>query len=226
MYHQARWPGGQPSTGWALRIRLKDKLIVVSAETADEQAEVAAWASAVDGHAFSLAIQDPQTFRLYDLGPLADACREPINVTSRAPDLSVRLISNLAHTPFAFDGASYGSVEAFWQGLKLPDGEARRAVANLYGQEARRAAVGAGATEVFTYAGRAIRAGTSDHWRLMYLACRAKFTRHAEARAALLATGDRPLTHKSRRDSRTIPGALMADIWMRIRASLANADEA
>jgi len=34
------------------------------------------------------------------------------------------------------------------------------------------------------------------------------------------ATGNRPLVHRMRRDSRTIPGALMADIWMRIRQKL------
>jgi hypothetical protein len=54
-------------------------------------------------------------------------------------------------------------------------------------------------------------------------ACRAKFTQNWEARSALLATGGRPLVHRMRRDSRTIPGVIMADIWMRIRSSLANA---
>jgi predicted NAD-dependent protein-ADP-ribosyltransferase YbiA (DUF1768 family) len=51
-------------------------------------------------------------------------------------------------------------------------------------------------------------------------ACRAKFTQHAGAREALLSTGSRLLTHRTRRDSRTIPGALMADIWMRLRGQI------
>lgn len=54
----------------------------------------------------------------------------------------------------------------------------------------------------------------------MRKACEAKFTLNSEAREALLATGERWLTHKVRRVSRTIPGAIMADIWMRIRAKL------
>ncbi len=54
----------------------------------------------------------------------------------------------------------------------------------------------------------------------MFEACQAKFAGNLEAREALLSTGDRPLVHKTRRDSKTIPGALMADIWMRIRAHL------
>jgi predicted NAD-dependent protein-ADP-ribosyltransferase YbiA (DUF1768 family) len=54
----------------------------------------------------------------------------------------------------------------------------------------------------------------------MRLACRAKFAQNADARAALLDTNERPLTHRVRRDSRTIPGVVMADIWMRIRSEL------
>jgi hypothetical protein len=38
--------------------------------------------------------------------------------------------------------------------------------------------------------------------------------------------GERPLTHKTRKDSRTIPGAVMADIWMRVRRELAKDGEA
>ena len=35
--------------------------------------------------------------------------------------------------------------------------------------------------------------------------------------APFIATGKRPLTHIVRDDSRTIPGVIMAAIWMRIR---------
>jgi hypothetical protein len=66
----------------------------------------------------------------------------------------------------------------------------------------------------------AIAAGSPEHWALMRTACMAKFSQNEEARVALLATEERWLTHKVRRDSRTIPGAIMADIWMRIRAHL------
>jgi predicted NAD-dependent protein-ADP-ribosyltransferase YbiA (DUF1768 family) len=59
----------------------------------------------------------------------------------------------------------------------------------------------------------------------MKQACRAKFTQNAEARAALLSTGERPLTHRVRRDSATIPGVIMADIWTRIRATLARSHD-
>ncbi len=55
---------------------------------------------------------------------------------------------------------------------------------------------------------------------LMRRACAAKFSQNESAREALLSTGDRPLTHKIKRDSQTIPGVIMADIWMRIRTRL------
>lgn len=202
-------------------VRLKDNLIVSTAETPEEQAIIAVWAKAADGNVFVLNHQDQRTFRLTGLGPRLDACREPINVTSRSPDAMLRLISNLAHTPFELDGNAYASVEAFWQGLKFPDAERRRQISRLHGLEARSAGFDAEASDTLIYSGRTIRVGTSDHWHLMYLACRAKFSQHEQARAALGGTGDRPLLHKTRRDSRTIPGVVVADIWMRIRRTLA-----
>jgi hypothetical protein len=60
----------------------------------------------------------------------------------------------------------------------------------------------------------------------MRAACHAKFTQNDRARRALLSTGDRPLTHRMKRDSETIPGVVMADVWMRIRARLRGAREA
>ena len=181
------------------------------------------WAKASDGNVFVLCHQDEQTFRLIGLGSRSDACREPGNVSSRSPDERVRLISNLARTPFELDGNGYGSVEAFWQGLKFPDVERRGRISQLHGLQARNAGFDAPTSDTLIYRGRTIRVGTSDHWHLMYLACRAKFFQHDQARAALVGTGDRPLVHKTRRDSRTIPGVVMADIWMRIRRGLANA---
>ncbi len=59
--------------------------------------------------------------------------------------------------------------------------------------------------------------GTAEHWDLMRRACWAKFTQCEAARTALLSTRERPLTHKMRRDSRSIPGIVMAEIWMQIR---------
>ena len=68
--------------------------------------------------------------------------------------------------------------------------------------------------------GRIVPVGTVDHWQLMSQACRAKFPQHAEARSALQCTGDRPVVHKVHRDCRTIPGVIMAQIWMNVGRGL------
>jgi predicted NAD-dependent protein-ADP-ribosyltransferase YbiA (DUF1768 family) len=208
--------------GIIMKVRLKQNLIIVTAESAQEREMVTGWAKEVNGHVFALRLQDEQTFRLSALGPRLEACREPINVTSRASEPAIRLISNFAHTPFELDGQPYASVEAFWQGLKFPDESQRREIAPLHGDVARRAGFDAAESATLEYRGRTIRVGTWDHWQLMSLACWAKFTQHEAARQALLDTGERPLTHKVRRDSRNIPGVVMADIWMKIRRGLVN----
>jgi predicted NAD-dependent protein-ADP-ribosyltransferase YbiA (DUF1768 family) len=204
-----------------MKVRLKSNLIVVTAESLEERESLAVWSSTAEGHVFALVLQpDGQTFRLNDLGLREVACREPLNVTSRATDEAVRLISNFASTPFELDDATYGSVEAFWQGLKFPEESRRREIAPLSGDTARRAGFGAPESAIIEYLGKSIRVGTSEHWRLMAIACWAKFGQHKAARHALLSTGERPLVHKTRKDSRTIPGVVMADIWMKVRRGL------
>ena len=104
-----------------MKLRLKQGLLVITGETPDECRELAEWAGDYAEHAFRLEIQDEQTLKLTDLGPQADACREPINVISTSREPEVRLISNFAETPFSLDGRTYASVEGFWQGLKFAD---------------------------------------------------------------------------------------------------------
>lgn len=201
-------------------VRFKSNLLVVTAGSEDERESLVGWPGDLDGYAFILKRQDPQTFCLIAAGPEAEVRREPINVTSRSTDPAIQWISNFAHTPFMLDGKRYASIESFWQGLKYPDEKRRNEIAPLYGKEAMRSRADAPHSDVFEYGGRTFRVGTYDHWRLMTLACHAKFSQHEGARSALLGTGDRPLTHITRKDSRTIPGVIMADIWMRIRYRL------
>ncbi len=200
-------------------VRLKSNLLVVTAESEDERESLVCWSGDLDGNAFLLKLQDKQTFCLISLGLEAELRSEPINVTSRSPDPVCR-ISNFAHTPFQLDGKRYASVESFWQGLKYPDEKRRKEIAPLYGKEAMHAGADAPPSDSFEYQSQTIRVGTCDHWRLMNMACLAKFCQHEGAAEALLGTGDRPLTHRTRKDSRTIPGVIMAEIWMRIRYRL------
>jgi predicted NAD-dependent protein-ADP-ribosyltransferase YbiA (DUF1768 family) len=199
-----------------MRVILEPGTIIVAAESALEQDSIVSWARELDDHVFVLRHQDTPAIRMTDLGIRQVACREPINVTSDSSDPEVRLISNFAHTPFVLDSLEYASVEAFWQGLKFPDESHRREIAPLHGKRAKRAGKDATESVTVSYQGRDFRTGTFEHWSLMRLACAAKFTQHEEAGKALLNTGRRPIFHKTRRDSMTIPGVIMADIWMEI----------
>ena len=201
-----------------MKVSYRNNVLGLSAETPTEQ-EICALLRHLDGHVFQLHAATDRGVALSPLGPEEDARRAPLNIVY---GISPRFapISNLAHTPFVLEVEAYASVEGFWQGLKTADAAQRRAIAMLAGPEAKAAGDALGQPAAFDHGGARIVAGSPEHWALMRAACTAKFEQNETARTALLATGERWLTHRVRRDSRTIPGALMADIWMRIRARL------
>ena len=205
-----------------MRAILKDKVFVLVPESEEEKTSLQDWVATKDGHVFSLHHKNGSEHVFFgDLGLRTHAFREPINILFNSEDPGVRLISNLAHAPFELDGGRYESVEGFWQGLKFQDPVRRKEIAMLSGHEARRAGHGATYEEKIIFHNQPVRVGTHEHWRLMARACRAKFEQHLPAQKALIETGSRPLVHRTRRDSQSIPGVIMADIWMRIRNRLA-----
>jgi predicted NAD-dependent protein-ADP-ribosyltransferase YbiA (DUF1768 family) len=201
-----------------MKTLLQPNLLVLVPESDEETKALAAWKGAHAGFAFAAIENSGAGATLSALGPIAEACREPINVTSDSPD-PIRLIANFAPTPFELDGMRYACVEAFWQSLRFPV-EERAGIAALDGRAAKRVSDRQPYGSHVTYAAQAIAVGTYEHWQLMRRASAAKFAQNADARAALLATGERPLIHVVRRDSRTIPGVIMAQIWMQLRAHL------
>lgn len=199
-----------------MRVIFKDSHVIFVPEADCEAQELAAWKSAKDNVVFLATSNAGEGASLVALGPRDEACREPINVGAWSNDPQIKLISNLAHTPFTLDGCDYASVEGFWQSLRFENHE-RRAIAALHGVDAKRTSASRPYGAFVRYRGEAIPVGTYAHWQLMKRACRAKFEQHAAARNALISTGDRPLLHRPRSDSRTIPGVIMSDIWMAIR---------
>jgi predicted NAD-dependent protein-ADP-ribosyltransferase YbiA (DUF1768 family) len=206
-----------------VRAQLKAGMLVVIPESEDERAALDVWRRDHTDHVFHLP--DGHGGALHDLGTKSSACREPINVVFNTGAEQWRLISNLASSLFMLRGRWYESVEGFWQGLKFPEASKRAEIAQLWGPEAVKAGSGASAKASFEFDGEKHEFGSPGHHSLMREASWAKFTQHAEARKQLLSTGERPITHRTRRDSITIPGALMADIWMRVRARLRRQDE-
>ena len=195
--------------------------LTIVADDPTEREQLTLWATVADGHLFALARTGSDTLALRDAGASADVRREPINITFDTTPMPLQLISNLAETPFLLDGRWYASIEGFWQGLKYENDQTRVAIAKLAGHPAKAAGNSAPASDIISYAGRDVRVGTYGHWALMARANRAKFEQHEPARAALLSTGTRPLEHRVARDSRTIPGVIMASIWIRLRTALA-----
>lgn len=201
-----------------MKLSFQNDVVSFSAETPEEQ-QICELLCAADGHVFQLHATSARGLAFSEIGPEDDARRKPLNIVhSIEPRFAP--ISNLAHTPFALEGLQFASVEGFWQGLKTADPRQRRAIAKLSGAEAKETGSGISQPHDFDYGGAKIVAGSPEHWALMRTACSAKFEQNGDARVALLATGERWLTHRVRRDSRTIPGAIMADIWMQIRARL------
>jgi predicted NAD-dependent protein-ADP-ribosyltransferase YbiA (DUF1768 family) len=193
---------------------------VLVPQTDEETAELATWKEEQAGHVLYLQATAGEGLALFDLGAKADACNEPVQISSLVKEPQLQLIGNFAATPFVLDGREYASVESFWQGLKFEKAAERRQLAEMSGKQARAAGETKGYGPTLTYEGEEIPVGTWQHWALMERACQAKFTQNDEAREALLSTGTRPLVHRMRRDSKTIPGVIMADIWMRVRARL------
>lgn len=187
-----------------------------------ERDAIADWLREHGEHVFAILPEQWNSLTLTSLGRRSDwQGLEPLNIVYDKTPEPFNLISNLAPTPFFMDGAHYASVEGFWQGLKFPDDNDRTRIGGLDRHSARKSGEKAKKVDLIVYSGHDIRVGTYDHWQLMERACRAKFLQHQPARQALIDTGTRLLTHKVARDSRTIPGVIMADVWMRLRDDIA-----
>jgi predicted NAD-dependent protein-ADP-ribosyltransferase YbiA (DUF1768 family) len=202
------------------KVIVKDGALVVVPIEADL---AAAWKASHVNHVFVVQNNKGSGVSFFDLGTQEALHSVPINTTSRAPNPEHRLIGNFAATPFELEGQRYASVESFWQGLKIHDSTARAKVNRMPARGAKKRGdkVGYGAT--VRWGVEEIPVGTWAHWQLMRQACEAKFAQNRAAREALLATAPRPLVHKMRRDSRTIPGVVMAEIWLEIRRGLLEA---
>ena len=129
-------------------------------------------------------------------------------VLSKRTELGV--FSNFAHTPFFFDGASYNSIEGFWQMMKYPENLTDRRsgfgyelnrdyVAQLWGFDAKNA--GKLANRVMqehnfvyiSYKGRFFNykdfSGGSDyHYSLIFSAIKAKVLQNKDIKSLLLRT--------------------------------------
>lgn len=182
-----------------------------------EKGRIATFMQEYSNDVFVMELQKGNALAFRNLGDYEDVCNVPVNIIYSSTDEDIRLLSNLAFSPFELNGIWYSSVEAFWQGLKYSDNQKRKEIAKLYGKEAMNTGNYGDNTEFFKYQDKAFRIGSYEHWQLMKQACMAKFTQNSKARNALLNTNKRPLIHRTKKESRTIPNPIMADIWMKVR---------
>lgn len=204
-----------------MKMQMAGRYITLTAETEAEQDGLGAIAEQMRGRRLQVGSIDRNCVTLRPGGSGGEDRIKPVNITFDTTPMPLRLISNLAETPFELNGQRYASIEGFWQGLKFPGDADRQRLAALSGHAAKSAGPTAAPGDRIIYQEEVVYVGTADHWALMERACNAKFDQHEPARTALLSTSDQPLAHKVSPDSRTIPGLIMADIWTRIRARLA-----
>jgi len=206
-----------------MKVILKEELLILVPGGENEISELAQWKKEYQQHHFYLAKDQGSGLMLRDLGDAR--LTEPINITSQHPSSTIQLIGNFGATPFELDGMQYVSVESFWQSLKCHNDQDRQRIAQLPGADAKQAAREFPNKKSFDYRGEQILVGSFSHWELMSRACAAKFEQNPAARDALIATFPHPLEHRLRGDSRTIPGEVMARIWMGLRHQYRLAEE-
>jgi hypothetical protein len=151
-----------------------------------------------------------------------------LNIASYSDDWRSRLLSTFAHTPFELRCGSAlvrcESVEGFWQGLKWPDGSAKRArVFGLWGLEAKLAGADAPSGDI-DFCGQRVMRGGPEHHALAERAMRAKLDQNHQVQAALFASTPLLLTHdlieadgRPVPDSLTLPKAVFVEMWTRLR---------
>ena len=133
---------------------------------------------------------------------------EAIDVTDAGPH---SILSNLADTPFTYNGRLFGSVEGFIQSLKFPLGQQRKQIEILAGAAIRDVALRMmGISEMrdaktgvlfgLTPEGEQTAFRSAKHIWLIQAAMRAKFTQNPTAMNILCSTRTRPLFCKFKID--------------------------
>jgi predicted NAD-dependent protein-ADP-ribosyltransferase YbiA (DUF1768 family) len=153
------------------------------------------------------------------------------------------ILSNLAATPFVFQGKRYASLEGFWQMMLYPENSSdprakaqgiqwihtRDEVAQMAGFEAKDAGTLAETNmrtigiDWVTFENKRVeyRSKTkAAHYRLIVAAMRAKMEQNPKVREILMATGDLALLPDHFPEADSPPEWLYFQIWTEIRAEL------
>ena len=145
---------------------------------------------------------------------------ETLNVGGTPGDPRSARLSNFSPDSFRLDGIFCASVEGFIQGVKWPEGDAKRTTAfGSVGGKAKRCGKGAERKWVW-WQGSQISFGSQAHHALIERAIRAKFEQNRSALMLLVDTRGLTLIHDLGHpvDPQTsLPGAVFCAILTRIR---------
>ncbi len=140
-----------------------------------------------------------------------------LNIDSKGAGASSTL-SNFTRSPFVLDGVKWESFEGFWQGIKFPEGNEKRKIAQqLHGTEAKKISQGIQSTHLF-YGGKKIDFGSNELYALAKRAERQRFLQNQEQLKALLSTRNARLIYiVSMQDSKSLPRKVFCKILMELR---------
>lgn len=100
-----------------MKARLKNSLnrrvIVLSPENDSDQNIINDWGKDINGLFAQVRIQSGKNLIIRDFVDQNKLLMKPINISYVAEDPDVKILSNLACTPFVLNGKQFASVEAF-----------------------------------------------------------------------------------------------------------------
>lgn len=152
-----------------------------------------------------------------------------LNCSGSSQEEVGQLMSNLAHTPFWFDGWSFASVEAFYICLRTLDEAQRLELTQLHGREAKNKGTKLKKKLKLTHTswqGREFELGSPEHHELVKRAIRAKLEQNPVLLTAFLATAPRPIIHDTgwpESKFTQLPGEKFCAILTALRLELAQA---
>lgn len=139
------------------------------------------------------------------------------NAYFKSDNLIERQISNLAHSPFTFQGRLCHSLEGFYQGIKRNGDDIQDYIFQTFGLYAKNYSK---PTKFVYFNGEKYKAGGKDHHDLILEAQKCKFSQCEKSREALLATGNSKITHKTGRDSPLYPAKVYCKHLTTVRTLL------
>lgn len=145
-----------------------------------------------------------------------------INASFKSNNPIERKLSNLAYSKFVFNGRECHSIEGWYQGIKRKGNDIQNHIFKTHGIYAKKYSK---PTKFIYWEDKKIKAGSQEHWDLIFQAQICKYTQDQEAREMLISTGNIPITHKvSGKDSVLYPAKIYCKHLMKIRKMIQNGE--